>query len=104
MIFMDRSQLKRLEVLEKKGALQVLAILLEEDKYISELIKRSAYDFGLVSQSTLEKTRMILVTVGLIEEYEKTIELTQKTRRYLRLTEKGKVVAERVKALAESLA
>lgn len=98
-----RKQIGILERLEKKGALQLMVALLHRDYYITEIIRRHPNDGGIVSQPTLEKTRHLLVDMNLIEEYEKFITLTQKTRRYIRLTEKGKIVAERVKALAESL-
>lgn len=101
---MSDVELSSLEKLEKKGALQLLIVLLEDgDQFITQLIKRTASDSGIVSQPTLEKTRLVLVKLGLVEEYEKYIELTNKTRIYIRLTEKGKTVAKHVKALAESL-
>ena len=98
-----RDQLVLLERLEKKGALQLLIALLHRDFFITELISRRPTDNGIISQPTLEKRRKLLEDIGLIEEYEKFTPLTQKTRLYLRLTSKGKIVAEGAKALAATL-
>ncbi|TFG31311.1 hypothetical protein EU527_12770 [Candidatus Thorarchaeota archaeon] len=79
--------------LERTGALRLLVSLLEEDKFITELIRR--YDNqGIASQPALEKTRTELVKMNLIEEREVFNELTRKTRLYLGLTPKGREVAE----------
>jgi hypothetical protein len=99
---MDEVGFSRLARLERTGALRVLVSLLAEDLFISQLIKR--YDNkGIASQPAIEKTRTALVELELIEEYEKFNELTQKTRLYLRLTGRGRRVAESVEKIADSL-
>lgn len=96
---MNMTKLEQLALLERTGALRLLILLLDGDLYISQLIKRGS-DFGVASQPAIEKTRKALTNLELIEEYEKFIELTRKTRLYLRLTEKGREVAETIKRVA----
>ena len=87
--------LVRLARLERTGALRLMVLLLEEDLYISQLIRRGE-DIGIASQPAIEKTRTALVALRLIEEYERYMELTKKTRLYLRLTPRGREVAEKI--------
>ncbi|MHA2003999.1 MAG: hypothetical protein ACW960_07825 [Candidatus Thorarchaeota archaeon] len=89
----------QLGLLERTGALRLLVALLDGPLFISQLIKRHG-THGIASQPAIEKTRTALVELSLIEEYEKYIELTKKTRLYLRLTSKGREVAEGVKTIA----
>ncbi|MBY8997835.1 MAG: hypothetical protein KGD60_08880 [Candidatus Thorarchaeota archaeon] len=89
--------------LERTGALRLLVALLDGPLFISQLIKRHD-NLGIASQPAIEKTRTVLVELGLSEEYEKYMELTQKTRLYLRLTKKGRVVAKSLRRVAQSLA
>jgi hypothetical protein len=99
---MNEVGFSRLARLERTGALRVLVSLLDENLFISQLIKR--YDNqGIASQPAIEKTRTALVELELIEEYEKFNELTQKTRLYLRLTDKGRKIAEHIADIADSL-
>lgn len=93
-----------LDELERTGALKLLQVLLTADYHVSDLIRRTTDGSGVASQPALEKTRRVLGNLGLIEEYEKFVELTRKTRHYLRLTPKGRRIAQHVKAIAEILA
>lgn len=80
----------------------MLVSLLNRPMFISQLIRR--YDNpGISSQPALEKTRIVLTNLNLVEEYEKYIELTGKTRLYLRLTDKGREVAEKLRKIATTL-
>ena len=99
---MEYNGFNRLALLERTGALRLLIALLNGPLFISQLIKRHG-SLGIASQPAIEKTRTALVELGLIEEYEKYIELTKKTRLYLRLTNKGKEVAEGLKFIADIL-
>ena len=85
--------------LERTGALRLLVFLLNGDLYISQLIKRHG-NLGIASQPAIEKTRTALTDLKLVEEYEQYIELTKKTRLYLRLTAKGNEVAKGLKGIA----
>jgi DNA-binding HxlR family transcriptional regulator len=96
-------KLERLSRLERTGALRLLVILRDGPMFISELIRRHDNQ-GIASQPALEKTRAALTELELIEEYEQVMELTKKTRLYLRLTEKGKSVADVINRACELLA
>jgi len=96
---MNNRGFEQLALLERTGALRLLVSLLDGDLYISQLIRRGS-NFGIASQPAIEKTRTALTSLKLIEEYEKFMELTRKTRLYLRLTEKGREVAEAIKRAA----
>jgi hypothetical protein len=100
---MTHTGFEQLAQLERTGALRLLVALLDGPLFISQLIKRHD-NLGIASQPAIEKTRTALVKLGLCEEYEKYIELTQKTRLYLRLTNKGTTVAENLMRVAQSLA
>lgn len=89
--------------LERTGALRLLLTFLEKDYHVSDLIRRTTDGTGVASQPALEKTRTALTKLGLTEEYEKLYELSGKTRLYLRLTAKGRRVAEYVKTIADIL-
>jgi hypothetical protein len=99
---MNDDGFERLALLERTGALRLLVSLLDGDLFISQIIRRHD-NRGIASQPAIEKTRTALVELGLIEEYEKLNELTQKTRLYLRLTEKGRGVAECSKEIVSLL-
>jgi hypothetical protein len=98
-----KSGLEQLSRLERTGALRLLVILREGPMFISELIRRHDNQ-GIASQPALEKTRTALVELGLIEEYEQMMELTKKTRLYLKLTERGRLIADVVNKACELLA
>ncbi len=92
----------KLALLERTGALRLLVTLLDGPRFISQVIKRHD-NLGIASQPAIEKTRTALVELGLIEEYEEYIDLTKKTRLYLRLTSKGEEVTKGVMAIAKIL-
>jgi hypothetical protein len=75
---------------------------MEDDLYITQLISRDQ-STGIASQPAVEKTRTALVKLDLIEEYEQLMELTKKTRLYLRLTSKGRKVAKMIKGVTQIL-
>lgn len=95
---------RELAYLERIGALRLLVILLIEGPiHISRLIRRSALDKGIATQQALQKTRIKLIEINLIEEDEEIVELTGSRRTYLRLTRKGEKVAKAVEKLGEVL-
>ena len=85
--------------LSATGSSHILIELLERDHYVSWFYKSEHNPYGVGSSRTVIKTRNILKTVGLIEEYTGEVRL----RLYLRLTEKGRLVAEHLKAIQDLL-
>lgn len=98
----SQSEIEFLVGLERTGALRLLVSLLDEDRFISELIRRHDNQ-GIASQPALEKTRTSLVRMKLIEEREHFNELTRKTRLYLGLTDRGREVAKGIVRIARIL-
>lgn len=81
------------------GAAHILIELSKSDRYVSWFYKSEHNPYGVGSSRTVIKTRDILKHVGLIEEYKGEIRM----RLYLRLTEKGRQVAEHLKAIQDLL-
>ena len=88
-----------LESLEQTGAIKMLVTLLEKDRFITELIKSTFNPEGVASQQAMNKARQVLLRLQLIEEYGKE----ERPRLYLRLTDKGRTVAEHLKAIQDLL-
>lgn len=92
-------ELKKLEKLEQTTALRILAFLHKKKKtYLSELMRGiNSTDADTVNRG-IEK----LVELGLMVD-EGFEEKGRGKRRWLLITEKGRIVAEKVKAVMESL-
>ena len=86
-----------LDFLSMKAAGPLLVRLLEGDQYMSQLYTKYGYDRGIASQSAIEAARNTLKRLGLLDDL--TGLETPRPRLYLRLTEKGKQVAEHLKAI-----
>jgi DNA-binding PadR family transcriptional regulator len=90
--------------LERTAALRLLVVLMDGPMYVTELAKRTAKDRGIAAQQAMEKTRRVLLEMGLIRQFEKPVPLTGAIRLYLELTPEGLRVAEHLKAITEILA
>lgn len=77
----------------------MLVTLSEKDRFITELIKSTFNPEGVASQQAMNKARQILLGLQLIEEYE----TEEESRLYLKLTERGRAVAEHLKAIQDLL-
>jgi len=88
-----------LEWLQQAATTRVLIRLLDGPRYISELIRGVRYPEGIASQQSIAAARILLKLMGLIEEYDG--EETPRPRLYLRLTEKGRKVAELLRSIEE---
>ncbi len=91
-----REEANFLELFEEPGILRTLHLLLDKDRSTYELIKKK-YEGGLFSRSRMNKIRMWLVNLKFAEQY------TEGKYTYLRLTEKGRIVAERVKEFSQTV-
>ena len=90
-----------LEFLSMKAAGPLLVRLLDGPQYMSQLYTKYGYDRGIASQSAIEAARNTLKRLGLVEDY--IGEETPRPRLYLRLTEKGRQVAEHLKVIQDLL-
>jgi len=88
-----------IESLEQTGAILMILALEERPRFITELIKSAFNPEGVASQQGMNKARKILLRLELIEEIKDEI----RPRLYLSLTEKGKAVAEHLKAIQDLL-
>ena len=78
----------------------MLVKLLEEDRYVSWFYRHTEHNpEGLGSSRTVIQVRNLLLEMGLIEERPNVI----RPRIYLHLTEKGKQIAEHLKAIQDLL-
>jgi len=92
--------MKRLELLEQTGILQSLILLLEKQRYITELRRTSVNPVGIASQDALTRIRQNLTQLGLITE---EIEEGLRPRTFLVITDKGRRVAQKLKDIQEVL-
>lgn len=70
---------------------------------MTKIIGKGRDDLGIATQNAIQLTRRALEELALVEEYEEDVVLTHTRRRYLRLTLKGRRVAEHVRKIAEIL-
>ena len=89
-----------LDLLEQTGALRVLLLLNEKQRYITELRKSSVNPEGIMSQDSLWKCRRNLTELKLIIE---EIEDGPRPKTFLVITEKGRRVAEKIAQILEIL-
>jgi len=78
----------------------MLMVLLERPRFRTELIKSTFNPNGVATQRAMYKAKKILFSLGLVEEETRT---KLNPRLYLSLTEKGKAVAEYLKAIQDLL-
>ena len=97
--FFDLAQLMpehgALEVLEQKHAMKVLAILLEREMFKGELASKITIGTASIQARVDE-----LVRLGLLEEEPQTV---KPFRKIIRLTDKGREVAEMIEKIEEVL-
>lgn len=84
-----------LEVLEQKHAMKVLAILLEREMFKGELASKITIGTASIQARVDE-----LVRLGLLEEEPQTV---KPFRKIIRLTDKGREVAEMIEKIEEVL-
>jgi len=84
-----------LELFEEPGILRTLHLLLDKDRSTYELIKKK-HEGGLFSRKRMNRIRMWLVGLKFAEQYK------EGKYTYLRLTEKGRIIAEKVKELSQT--
>lgn len=90
-----------LDFISIKAVAPLLVRLLEGAQYMSQLYTKYGYDRGVATQSSIEKARNALKRLGLVEDF--VGEETPRPRLYLKLTEKGKQVAQHLKAIQDLL-
>lgn len=90
---------KEIEQFETTGILQMILLLLEQPRFITELIRSTFNPEGVGAQTAMNNSRMTLKRFGLVEEYTDG----KRPRLYLRLTGKGIDVAHHLKAIEEIL-
>ncbi|MHA1956779.1 MAG: hypothetical protein ACW968_07610 [Candidatus Thorarchaeota archaeon] len=89
-----------LEFLEQTGALRTLLLVSQRRRYITELRRTSVNPEGVASQDSLKKIRYNLHELGLVtEEMEEGI----RPKTFLVITEKGKLVAQKISEIQEIL-
>lgn len=89
-----------IEFLEQTGALRALLLIGERPRFITELKSSSINPVGIVSLDALKIVRRNLADLGLIRE---EMEEGARPKTYLVITEKGKLVASKIKEIQEIL-
>lgn len=92
--------LESLKLLEQNGILRTLLLLLERQRYVTELLKSSINPDGIMSQDSLRKTRKNLLNLGLINEQ---IDEGPRPKTFLVITEKGRRIAGKLEEIQEIL-
>jgi len=92
------SDLQALEKLEQLGALRLLVLLSEKERYVTELLRGRTNPEGITSQDSLRMCRWELGErgLGLIEEH---MEKGPRPKTFLVITEKGRRVAKKIKEI-----
>ena len=91
--------MNELEWLNSTGAAQMLVELLKQKRYVSWFYRSEHNLKGIGSSKTVISTRNTLLNIGLIDEDPDS----SRPRIYLRLTEKGRAIAEHLKAIQDLL-
>jgi hypothetical protein len=91
-------RIAQLKKLEQNGALRLLVLIAERDRFITELLKSSVNPSGIISLDSLRKCRLKLGELGLITE---KMETDARRKTYLSITEDGKRVADLVLRILE---
>ena len=91
-----------LEDFEEYGALRLLLLLSEGQRYVTEILRRQTNPSGLMSQDSLRDCRWKLGSagLGLIEEH---MEEGPRPKTFLIITEKGRHVAKKIREIQEIL-
>ncbi len=76
--------------------MRVLLMLQEKERFVTELLRGQFNPRGIVSQDALRRCRQNLRRLGLIVEER---EEGPRPKVYLRLTEKGRRVAEKIREI-----
>jgi len=91
-----------LEDLEEYGALRLLLLLSERQRYVTEILRRQTNPEGLMSQDSLRDCRWKLgnAGLGLIQEH---MEPGPRPKTFLVITEKGRKVAQKIREIQKIL-
>ena len=88
--------MSRLALLEQTGILRLLLLLAEGDRHVGEMKRTSINPVGIGSQATVDNCRRKTTELGLAREWTEDI---TPFRTYLSITEKGRLVAEKIREI-----
>ena len=82
----DKEEMRLLTLLEQTGLLRTLVLVVEKDRFITELKHSAVNPNGIGSVQTIWRVRDNLVELGLIQVVE---EEGPRAKKFLRITPKG---------------